>query len=82
MSIYEKIDRYHEAISAIRPFEGYMLEQLKNYYRIGLTWSSNAIEGNTLTISETKIANRRFTCAPQRVFISTAGLGCPLVPTG
>ncbi|MDA8336514.1 MAG: Fic family protein [Peptococcaceae bacterium] len=32
-----------------------MLAQLKSYYRIGLTWSSNALEGNTLTESETKI---------------------------
>lgn len=38
-----------------RPFEGEMLEQLKDYYRIGLTWSSNALEGNTLTESETKV---------------------------
>ncbi|KPU45904.1 Fic/DOC family protein [Oxobacter pfennigii] len=55
MKIIEKIDRCHEAISAVRPFEGHMLKQLKDYYRIGLTWSSNAIEGNTLTISETKV---------------------------
>lgn len=55
MNIFEKIDRCHEAISAVRPFEGRMLEQLKDYYRIGLTWSSNAIEGNTLTMSETKV---------------------------
>ena len=55
MTIYDKIDSYHEAINNIRPFEGHMLKQLKGYYRIGLTWSSNAIEGNTLTISETKV---------------------------
>ncbi|MDT3698376.1 MAG: Fic family protein [Thermincola sp.] len=55
MTIYEKIDRCHDAISEVRPFEGHMLKQLKDYYRIGLTWSSNAIEGNTLTISETKV---------------------------
>lgn len=55
MGIYQRIDCCHAAIGAIRPFEGHMLEQLKDYYRIGLTWSSNAIEGNTLTISETKV---------------------------
>ncbi len=32
-----------------------MLKQTREYYRVGLTWSSNAIEGNTLTESETKI---------------------------
>ncbi|HHY05763.1 MAG TPA: Fic family protein [Clostridia bacterium] len=55
MKLIEKVDRCHAAINAVRPFEGHMLEQLKDYYRIGLTWSSNAIEGNTLTISETKV---------------------------
>ncbi|HCA29912.1 MAG TPA: cell filamentation protein Fic [Ruminococcaceae bacterium] len=55
MNIFEKVDRCHEAIRAIRPFEGHMLEQLKDYYRIGLTWSSNAIEGNSLTLSETNV---------------------------
>jgi len=55
MTIYEKIDRCHKAISEVRPFEGHMLAQLRDYHRIGLTWSSNAIEGNSLTINETKV---------------------------
>jgi Fic family protein len=32
-----------------------MLRQLKAYYRSGLTWTSNALEGNSLTEIETKI---------------------------
>ena len=55
MTLYKKIDCCHKVISEIRPFTGHMLKQLKDYYRIGLTWSSNAIEGNTLTISEIKV---------------------------
>jgi Fic family protein len=31
------------------------VKQLKEYYRIGLTYSSNALEGNTLTEVETKV---------------------------
>ena len=31
-----------------------MLKELQDYYKIGLTWSSNALKGNTLTISKTK----------------------------
>ena len=31
------------------------MSQLRAYYRVGLTWSSNAIEGNSLTESETKV---------------------------
>lgn len=55
MNIFDKIDRYKEAIDKFRPFEGHLLNEIKSYYRIVLTWSSNAIEGNTLTESETKM---------------------------
>jgi Fic family protein len=55
MTLFEKIDLYKLAIDEKRPFEGHLLHEIKNYYRIGLTWSSNALEGNTLTLSETKI---------------------------
>lgn len=55
MTIYEKIDANQAKINELRPFEGHMLKQLQDYYRVGLTWSSNALEGNTLTISETKV---------------------------
>ncbi len=78
MTIYEKIDRCHKAISEVRPFEGHMLKQLKDYYRIGLTWSSNAIEGNTLTISETKVVledGLTIGGRPLRDFYETVGHG-------
>lgn len=55
MSIYEIIDLYKKEIEKYRPFEGEMLNQIKSYYKIGLIWSSNALEGNTFTESETKI---------------------------
>lgn len=42
-------------ISQARPFEEPLLSQIRKYYRISLTWSSNALEGNTLTESETKV---------------------------
>lgn len=32
-----------------------MLKQIKDFYRIGLTWISNALEGNSLIESETKV---------------------------
>lgn len=43
------------ALKAMRPIEGPALESLRKYYRIGLTFSSNALEGNSLTESETKV---------------------------
>ncbi|AHF07253.1 Fic family protein [Desulfitobacterium metallireducens] len=55
MDIYRLLDLYKVNIDERRPFEGEMLKQLQAYYRIGLTWSSNALEGNTLTESETKV---------------------------
>ncbi len=55
MTIYDKIDALKARIDVIRPFEGEMLAEIKKYYRVGLTWSSNALEGNSLTISETKV---------------------------
>lgn len=55
MMLFQKIDLYKAVIDKLRPFEGDLLNEIKAYYRIGLTWSSNALEGNTLTQSETKV---------------------------
>ena len=55
MEIYKLLDVNKTAIDAIRPFEGDTLRQLREYYRISLTWSSNALEGNSLTQIETKV---------------------------
>lgn len=55
MDILQKVDAYQAVINERRPFEGALLNQIRDYYRIGLTWSSNALEGNTLTESETKV---------------------------
>ena len=55
MHILEKIDLLQNKVNHLRPFEGSLLKQVQDYYRIGITWSSNALEGNTLTESETKV---------------------------
>ena len=51
----DRIDRFKAALDAVRPFGSDTLKELQDYYKIGLTWSSNALEGNTLTIAETKV---------------------------
>ncbi|OGS18244.1 MAG: cell filamentation protein Fic [Elusimicrobia bacterium RIFOXYA2_FULL_50_26] len=51
----KEIDEQQKRINAYRPLSKEALKQLKEYYRIGLTYSSNAIEGNSLTETETKI---------------------------
>jgi len=53
--ILKKIDSIKAALDGYRPFPDHAVKQLRDYYRIGLTYSSNAIEGNTLTESETKV---------------------------
>ena len=44
-----------DRVIALRPFPEETLKSLREYYRIGLTYSSNALEGNSLTESETKV---------------------------
>lgn len=48
-------DKLQQEINHHRPLKGQALKQLRDYFRIGLTWSSNALEGNTLTETETKV---------------------------
>lgn len=53
--IFSEIDRLQKQIDSFRPLPKETLKQLKQFYRIGLTYSSNALEGNSLTETETKI---------------------------
>ena len=48
-------DRLREEIRQHHPLKREALKQLRDYFRIGLTWSSNALEGNSLTETETKV---------------------------
>lgn len=53
--LLKEIDKLQREVNALRPFSGENLKTLKEYFRVGLTYSSNALEGNSLTESETKI---------------------------
>jgi Fic family protein len=48
-------DRLREEINRHRPLKKEVLKQLREYFRVGLTWASNALEGNSLTETETKV---------------------------
>lgn len=50
-----KADLCNEEIKRHRPFEGELLKQVRDFYKIDTTWSSSALEGNSYTISETKV---------------------------
>lgn len=53
--LLHKIDQLRDKINGYRPLEGDVLASLKDYYNVGLTYTSNALEGNSLTETETKI---------------------------
>ena len=53
--LFNKADQYKKIIQAARPLKPEEIKELDAYFKIGLTYSSNALEGNTLTISETKV---------------------------
>lgn len=53
--LLKKIDDYSAAIRAYRPLSETEAKELDAYYRIGMTYTSNALEGNSLTLSETKV---------------------------
>jgi len=55
MTILNEIDDRMKIINEIRPFEGIYLQQINHFFRIETTYSSNAIEGNTHTLEETKV---------------------------
>ena len=54
-SLLKRIDEYKNVIDTRRPLTVDEVKELDNYFRIGTTYSSNALEGNTLTISETNV---------------------------
>lgn len=53
--LLDKIDENRAAIRACRPLTEGEVRELDAYYRIGTTYSSNALEGNSLTLTETKV---------------------------
>ncbi|MBR5576740.1 MAG: hypothetical protein IKW22_05630, partial [Bacteroidaceae bacterium] len=48
-------DKLPQQLWAYRPMSDETLKSLREYYRVGLTYTSNALEGNSLTESETKV---------------------------
>ena len=51
--LIQAIREKKEKLDALRPLSGGALESLRKYYDVELTFTSNAIEGNTLTHRET-----------------------------
>jgi len=53
--LLKRIDDYAAVIRAYRPLSEAEIKELDAYYRIGMTYTSNALEGNSLSLSETKV---------------------------
>jgi Fic family protein len=53
--VLKKLDALKTKIADHRPLDAHMLKQVREYFRIGMAYSSNALEGNSLTETETKI---------------------------
>lgn len=49
------IDEYKKKMDDFSPLRQHIFEQIKAHYKIKLTHTSNAIEGNSLTLIDTKI---------------------------
>jgi Fic family protein len=51
----QRIKRKKKELNALRPFNKGALLKLQESFRVSITYNSNAIEGNTLSLSETKL---------------------------
>ena len=54
-NLLKRVDDMREEIGKRRPLSAEEALQLKSFYRVGLTYTSNALEGNSLTLTETKV---------------------------
>lgn len=52
--VFKKLDKLKAELDALRPLNAETNTRLEQKLNIELTWNSNAIEGNTLTLGETK----------------------------
>ena len=69
----KEIDELQKEINSYRPLQGQQLKELREYYKIGLTYSSNALEGNSLTETETKIVLDQIPNIPVGFLLSHGG---------
>lgn len=53
--LYERISRKKKGLDSLRPLPKPALDKLKGNFSIELAYNSNAIEGNTLTLRETRL---------------------------
>ncbi|TVX98257.1 Fic family protein [Cohnella terricola] len=53
--MFDSIDQKKQRLDTKRPFPTHTLKSIREHLIVNWTYNSNAIEGNTLTLSETKV---------------------------
>jgi Fic family protein len=53
--LLQRIDNNREIINERRPLKPEEVRELDAYFKIGSTYASNALEGNSLTLEEIKV---------------------------
>lgn len=53
--MFEKIDEKKAIIDRKKPIDQSIIDNIKRFFDVEFTYHSNALEGNTLTITETKV---------------------------
>ena len=53
-NVIEEIDRLKEELDALRPLPSDVLDRIEQKLRIESNYHSNAVEGNSLTLGETR----------------------------
>lgn len=54
--MFQEVDRKKQILDSKKPFPIHTLRSIREHLIVNWTYHSNAIEGNTLTLSETKVA--------------------------
>jgi Fic family protein len=54
--MFERIDNKKQLLDQKRPLPPHTVRSIREHLIVNWTYHSNAIEGNTLTLSETKVA--------------------------
>lgn len=55
MDIFTLVDEKKKIIDSCKLFDKQNIDQIKKYFKIELTWSSNALDKNNITTIETKV---------------------------
>ena len=73
-NIHKRIIEKKIVLDAHRPFDPIFLKRLKHELMIEYTYNSNAIEGSTLTLNETRLVSKLINYLPTYEHIPPLGL--------